>query len=93
MVKVNLNLLNIFALKLGKNTIEYEGNTVGDIISQFVKENKTQLDDGLLNSTKKKLHKDILVLINGRNIQYLKKYKTQLKEGDEVYVSVALAGG
>ncbi len=93
MVKVNLNLLNLFALKIGKNTIEYEGKTVGDILSQFVREYKEQLDDGLLNPTKKKLHKDILIFVNGRNIQYLKKYKTELKVGDEVYVSVALAGG
>ena len=93
MVRIKLNLLNIFALKLDKNSIEYEGKTVGDILSQFVKEYKTQLDDGLLNSTKKKLHKDILILVNGRNIQYLKKYKTKLNEGDEVFLSVALAGG
>jgi len=93
MVKVNLNLLNIFALKIGKNTIEYEGKTVGDIISQFVREYKEPLDDGLLNPTKKKLHKDILILVNGRNIQYLNKYKTELKEGDQVFVSVALSGG
>jgi molybdopterin converting factor small subunit len=93
MVKVKLNLLNLFALKLGKNSIEYEGRTVRDILSQFVKENKDLLDDDLLNSTKKKLHKDILILVNGRNILYLKKYKTELKEGDELYVSVALAGG
>jgi molybdopterin converting factor small subunit len=93
MVRVKLNLLNIFALKLDKNSIEYEGKTVGNIISKFIKEYKDQLDDGLLNSTKKKLHKDILILINGRNIQYLKKYRTELKDGDEVYLSVALAGG
>jgi len=93
MVKVKLHLLNIFALKIGENTIEYEGNTVGDIISQFVKDYKAKLDDGLLNATKRKLHKDILVLVNGRNIEYLNKYKTELKEGDKVYISIALSGG
>ena len=93
MVKVKLILLNIFALKLDKNSIEYEGKTVGDIISQFVKEHKNLLDEGLLNPSRRKLHKDILILVNGRNIKYLKKYSTTLKETDEVYVSVALAGG
>jgi len=36
MVKVDLNLLNIFVLRVKKNKIVYEGDTVGDIISQFL---------------------------------------------------------
>jgi len=93
MVKVTLNLLNIFALQTDKSSIDYEGNTVGEIISQFLHEYKDKLDLGLMNRNKKKLHHDILILVNGRNITYLNKYKTELKDGDEVYLSIALAGG
>ena len=93
MAKITLNLLNIFALKLDKSAVKYEGDTVGDIITLFLKDHAELLDDALLSRNKKKLHKDILILVNGRNITYLDKYKTILKDDDEVYLSIALAGG
>ena len=93
MVKVRLNLLNIFALQVKKNSIDYEGNTVVDIISQFIKEHQNILDPRLLNKSKKKLNEQILILVNGKSITSLKKYKTKLSDGDKLYISVALSGG
>ncbi|MFX1574306.1 MAG: MoaD/ThiS family protein [Promethearchaeota archaeon] len=93
MARVKLNLLNIFQLKLNKKSIEYEGKTVGDIISKFLNEYKEKLDDAILSKNKKKFHPQILILLNGRNIKYLKNYKTRLKDADEIYLSFALAGG
>ncbi len=93
MTKVNLHLLNIFALKVKKSSVEYEGSTVGDIITQFVREYKDMLDAELLSKNRKKLNKFILVLVNGRSIEYLKKYKTKLNAGDELFISIPLSGG
>lgn len=93
MVKIELNLLNIFQFKLNKKAIEYEGDTVGDIISQFVKEHRDKLDSGLLDKSKKKLNKGMLILVNGRNIEFLDKYKTKLNEQDKLYISIPLGGG
>jgi molybdopterin converting factor small subunit len=93
MVKVDLNLLNIFVLKVKKNTIQYEGNTVGDIITQFLKEHKNLLDDSILSKNKKKLNPIMVILLNGRNITYMKNYKTKLKEGDKLYISFPISGG
>ncbi|MFW9942646.1 MAG: MoaD/ThiS family protein [Candidatus Thorarchaeota archaeon] len=93
MAKVKLHLLNIFQLKLNQKFIEYEGNNVGDIISQFLGENKEKLGDDLLDKTRNKLNPQILILLNGRNIKYLKEYETKLNENDELYLSFALAGG
>ncbi|MFX0140160.1 MAG: MoaD/ThiS family protein [Candidatus Hodarchaeota archaeon] len=93
MAKVKLNLLNIFQLRINKKSIEYEGKTVGDIISSFLNENRDKLDDELFDKNKKKFSAQILILLNGRNIKYLKNYKTNLKDGDEIYLSYALAGG
>ena len=93
MAKVKLNLLNIFQLKINKKFIEYNGKTVGDIISKFLNEYKENLDDALLSINKKKFNPQILILLNGRNIKYLKNYKTRLKDGDNIYLSFALAGG
>ena len=93
MANVKLNLLNIFQLRINKKSILYEGKTVGDIISQFLKENRNKLDSELLNNNKQKFNTQVLILLNGRNIKYLKNYKTNLKDGDELYLSYALAGG
>jgi len=93
MVKVDLNLLNIFVLRVKKNTIQYEGDTVGDIISQFLKEYKDLLDDGILSKNKKKLNTQMIILLNGRNITYMKNYKTILNEGDQLYLSFPISGG
>jgi len=93
MVTVKLNLLNIFQLRINKKSINYEGETVRDIISQFLSENGDQLDIELFDKSKRKFNSHILILLNGRNIKYLKNYKTPLKDGDELYLSYALAGG
>ena len=93
MAKVKLNLLNIFQLRVNKKFIDYEGKIVGDIISQFLIEHKEKLDDGLLNKNRKQFNTQVLILLNGRNIKYLKNYKTNLNDGDELHLSYALAGG
>ncbi len=93
MAKIDLKLLNIFQMKLEKKSIEYEGKTVGLVLKKFIQEYGDKLDDGLLDKKKKKLHPQMLVLLNGRNIAYLKKYKTKLNDGDVLYLSVPLAGG
>ena len=93
MAKVKRHLLNIFQLRIDKKFIGYEGKTVGDIISKFLKEYRSKLDDELLNKNRKKFNPQILILLNGRNIRYLKNYKTSLNDGDDIYLSFALAGG
>jgi molybdopterin converting factor small subunit len=93
MAKVELNLLNIFALKVKKSSLEYEGRTVGDIISQFLNEYKDKLDDSILNKNKTKLNPLMVILLNGRNITYLKNYKTKLNDGDKLYLSFPISGG
>jgi molybdopterin converting factor small subunit len=93
MAKIKLNLLNIFQLRINKKFINYEGKSVGDVISQFLRENRDKLDAGLLDKNKKQFNAQVLILLNGRNIKYLKNYKTSLTDGDELYLSYALAGG
>jgi molybdopterin converting factor small subunit len=93
MAKVELNLLNIFWLYVKKKKLEYQGKKVGDIISQFINEYKDELDGKLLSKNKKKLNSQMLILLNGKDIQYMKKYKTKLKDGDKIYLSAPLSGG
>jgi molybdopterin converting factor small subunit len=93
LVNVKLNLLNIFQLRVNKKSINYEGKTVKDVITKFLNQYRDKLDIELLDKNKKKFNSQVLILLNGRNIKYLKNYKTSLNEGDELYISYALAGG
>ncbi|MBD3342102.1 MAG: hypothetical protein GF353_23580 [Candidatus Lokiarchaeota archaeon] len=93
MAKVKINLLNIFYLQLKKKSVEYEGKTVNEVVKKFVKDYKDKLDDRLLSKNKKKLDSQILVLLNGKNVDLLKNSKTKLKDGDEIYLSIPLSGG
>ena len=93
MAKVTLNLLNMFVLKIKKNTLEYEGKTVGEIISQFLEEYREKLDGSILSKNKKKLNPIMVILLNGKNITYLKNYKTELNDEDKLYLSFPISGG
>jgi len=93
MAKVNLNLLNVFYLLTKEKALEYEGNTVKDVISQFLKDYGDKLDLQMVSKNKKKLNSQILILVNGRNIKYLDGYKTKLQDGWNIHLSVPLAGG
>jgi MoaD family protein len=92
MAEVTLNLLNIFSLKTGKSKLQLEGKKVKDIVKQFVKEYGDKLDDKLIR-WRNKLSKDILILLNGENVEELNGYKTKLNDGDNLYFSVPLSGG
>jgi molybdopterin converting factor small subunit len=93
LANVKLNLLNIFQLRVNKKFINYEGKNIKEVISKFLNEYRDRLDAELLDKKKKKFNTHVLILLNGRNIKYLKNYKTSLNEGDELYLSYALAGG
>ena len=93
MAKVKLILLNIFYLLTHVKSIEYEGKTVKDIISQFLTDYGDKLDHQIVSKNRKKLDSQILILVNGRNIKYLDGYKTKLKDDWDIHLSVPLAGG
>lgn len=93
MVLVELNLLNMFALRIKRQKLNYEGKTVQEIIMKFIEEYKEELDDSILSKDKKKLSPQMVILLNGRNISYLNNYKTKLKEGDKLYLSFPISGG
>lgn len=93
MVKIELNLLNIFALQTKSNKMTFEGKTVGNIVEKFVKKYKDKLDEHLLDKKKERLSSQMLILLNGKNVRTLKNYKTKLQEGDKLYFSYPISGG
>jgi len=93
MAEVELKLLNIFALRTNKNNLFYEGQTIREVIRKFVKEYKNLLDDNLLDKKKKGLNPQMLVLLNGRNVNNGKSSKIKVKDGDKIYISYPISGG
>jgi len=93
MAKVTLNLLNIFALKTGQTKLEYKGNNIEEVIHQFIEDYKDKLNSNLLNDSKTKLDPQILILLDGKDIKNKKNYKTNLKDGDKIYLSFPISGG
>ncbi|TFF90347.1 MAG: hypothetical protein EU548_03490 [Promethearchaeota archaeon] len=91
MPRVKINLLNMFRIKLGKKYVEYEGNTVRDIISKFVEEHKEDINPKLIDNGL--LREENIILLNGRDIKYLNQYDTKLKKGDKIHLSIPLGGG
>ena len=91
--KITIQLLNIFRLELKKQSVSYEGTNVGEVIKSFEHEYLDQLPSYLKSKDKKHLNKQILILVNGANINNMDGLNTSLDEGDEVQLSVPIIGG
>ncbi|MHA1716494.1 MAG: hypothetical protein ACTSXP_12700 [Promethearchaeota archaeon] len=91
--KVKLHLLNMFRLELKIQYLEYEGETVGDIITKFERDYLDALSDQLKDKERKHLSDEILILLNGSNIKNLEGFRTSVNENDELCLSVPIIGG
>ena len=65
------------------------GGTVGDLLNLVFNTHESR--ERIFDNGKLKPH--IIVMKNGRHIQYLKGLDTELKEGDTVSVFPPIAGG
>jgi len=93
MAKVELHLLNIFYLRIKKNVIEYLADNIKELITKFVVEYKDKIGTDFLNSKQNFVNKQIIILLNGRNIEFLKGKKTKLNDNDKIYLSLPVSGG
>ncbi|MFX1296775.1 MAG: MoaD family protein, partial [Promethearchaeota archaeon] len=85
--------LALFYSQVGKHELTYEAGTVGEVLEKFLNEYGDSLEKTLVNPESKDLQQYILILVNGRNIRFLKGRKTKLNEGDVVAISPPIAGG
>ena len=78
-------------LTRGGAEVQAKGDTVGDVVAdlerQFAGIRERLLDDG------GELRRFINVYVNGEDIRFLQGKATALKEGDEVSIVPAIAGG
>jgi molybdopterin converting factor small subunit len=73
-------------MKIGKKYLHYEGKTVEDIVRQFIKDYRDIIDPKFIQPNGLFIDKN-LIFLNGRDIDYLDKYETKLKEGDRLMIS------
>jgi molybdopterin converting factor small subunit len=89
-----MKLINYFYLTINQKELEYEGETVGDVIMQFLADYKDLIDPKLLTEDGSDFKPEpINILLNGRNIVYLDYYNTPITNGDLIVLSLAIAGG
>mgnify|MGYP006277494345 CR=1 FL=1 len=93
MALVDLKLINFYYLKTKKKLLHYEGEIVTDVVQKFIDDYGEKLDDNMLNEKKNRLSSDTIILLNGRNIEYLNGKKTPLNDGDRLVLSLRMAGG
>ena len=93
MAKIRLNLLNIFALRVKKHSLEYDGDTVGQVLSQFFAEHKQSLQDLWVDKEEHGSPQHLLILLNGRVIPHSVIYQAPLISGDKITLSFPLSGG
>ncbi|HUX98262.1 MAG TPA: MoaD family protein [Candidatus Deferrimicrobium sp.] len=91
--QVTLKLLALFWEHVGAHELTYEGATVGEILDKFIAKYGESLDKSLYDPESKSLRQYILILLNGRNILFLKGRDTKLHEGDVIAISPPIAGG
>jgi MoaD family protein len=73
--------------------VEYSDvETLGDVVGKFMKKYGKKLRKGFVD-LEGNLENHIVIMVNGRNYQFLEGLKTELKDGDEVVISPPLVGG
>jgi len=77
--------------KFKEGTAEVEADTVLEAIKKLV-EKYPQLKDEVLTENLE-LKNDYIYLVNGRNVEFLQKGSTPLKDGDKISIFPPVAGG
>ena len=75
----------------GASVVEADGSTVGDVVGELVARFPGMA--GHLTDESGQLQRFVNVYVNDEDIRYLDKLDTPVKEGDEVAILPAVAGG
>ena len=80
------------SLREGRTVIEGDNLTVEGLLDCLVVRYGPQMEEEMMDNGQ--LRKGLALLVNGRNVLSLpEKFETPLQEGDEVIVTIIVAGG
>jgi len=75
----------------GRSTVSVEGSTVGEVLRSLISQHPG-MGEQVLNPDGT-LHRFVNVYVNDDDVRYLSALDTPVKEGDEVSILPAVAGG
>lgn len=75
----------------GQASVPVDGNTIGDVLRTLVGEHPGLKGQVLTNDGA--LHKFVNVYVNDDDVRYLQSLDTPVKDGDEISILPAVAGG
>ncbi len=75
----------------GRSTVSVDGSTVGEVLQSLISEHPG-MGEQVLNPDGS-LHRFVNVYVNDDDVRYLSSLDTPVKEGDEVSIVPAVAGG
>jgi molybdopterin converting factor small subunit len=80
------------SLRVGRTVIEADNLTVAGLLDCLIAQYGPRMAEELMDAGQ--LRKGLALLVNGRNVLSLpEKFETPLQEGDEVIVTLIVAGG
>ena len=75
----------------GQSTVTVKASTIGDVLRELISEFPGM--SGQLLNEDGSLHRFVNVYVNDDDVRYLESLDTPVKEGDEVSLLPAVAGG
>lgn len=80
-------------LKSRCTEVETSAKTVGDLIDFLTEKYGSSFKEKLIDPETSELHSSYRILVNGCNIESLKKLKTRIREGDKILFFPPASGG
>jgi molybdopterin synthase sulfur carrier subunit len=68
-------------------------DTIGCLLTELDRKSNGKFKEALINSVAGKIHPYIKILVNGRDITFLKNLETKLKDNDVIAIIPPIAGG
>jgi sulfur-carrier protein len=75
----------------GQSTLTVDGSTIGEVLRTMVSEHPGMQGQVLTDTGE--LHKFVNIYVNDDDVRYLSQLDTPVKDGDEVSILPAVAGG
>ncbi len=75
----------------GRSTLPVEGSTIGEVLHALVSEHPGM--QGQVFNDDGTLHRFVNIYVNDEDVRYLSQLDTPVKDGDEVSILPAVAGG
>lgn len=92
MAKVDISFYGALATITKERTVEADGLSLKDIVEVLAAKYGEKFTDRLYDE-KGKIRRFINIYINGKDIRFLNRLDTQLKERDKISIIPAVGGG